>query len=651
LLFFLSPSAMMRHRLQQCAWTACTNQANSLLYSRRASGILLARGQSTNPGCINTFSRYEDRKGNSHNRLSSVCGAVGFGSAMCILANTQSKSASSCSTVEWVKLGESTEFEDGTMREIVVGGEGSKAAVLVHRLQGTVYVSSTKCSHYGAPLKKGISAAGGRVGAPTVSCSLHDATFDLRNGQVVRGPGVDGIAVYKTKIVDGVLYAELPTNFIRGIESHAKVPPKTVKRKADDTRVFALLGSGPASLAAAETLRQEGFTGRIVMITKESHLPYDRVVLSKNLDKPIDKLLLRPPEFFDSCDIEVVKEATVSRLDAKGKKVHYKVADGTDVALDYNAVLVATGGSPRKLFCPGSTLPGIFTLRTPEDAAAITKHAYKGQKMVVVGGSFIGMEIASSLRKKGCDVAVVAMETVPFERVLGKKVGASFARALQKEGVEWFGSSQVRLFRGTEAVNGVELEDGEVLPADAVVIGAGVLPNTRFLEGVTVDKNGAIVVGPLLHAESEPTLFAAGDVCTYPSARTGTNVRIEHWDVATQQGRVAAKNMLGKFEPFMTIPFFWSGLFGKNLRFVGHAPDILDRVIVEGDVSGMEFVSYYTEDDEIRAVATVNRDPVAVACAELMRRGKMPKVSELVLGTVNADVIMQRLRDLSSRKP
>merc|ERR1719382_2427439 len=142
------------------------------------------------------------------------------------------------------------------------------------------------------------------------------------------------------------------------------------------------------------------------------------------------------------------------------------------------------------------------------------------------------------------------METVPFERVLGRKVGASFARLLQKEGVQWYGSSQVRLFRGNDYVNGVELEDGEVLPADLVVVGAGVLPNTRFVEGVSLDKHGAIIVGPLLHTETAPSLFAAGDVCAYPAVKTGTRVRIEHWEVATQQGQLAAKNMLGKHIPF-----------------------------------------------------------------------------------------------------
>lgn len=557
----------------------------------------------------------------------------------------QSQGCVGCASTQRVSLGQATEFEDASMREVKIEGG---AAVLVHRHQGEFFVTSPACGHYGAPLRKGISSAGGRGGPPTVTCPLHDATFDLRTGQVVRGPSVDGIAVYKSEVKNGVLFADLPPELVAGTGKHPKVLKQMSKRKSSDKRVFALLGGGPASLAAAETLRQEGFTGRIVMVTREPHLPYDRVQLSKALDKPVEKLLLRPESFYKDYDIEVIRNASVTKLDTKSQNVHYATGESQKETLHYDKVLVATGGTPRKLFVPGSDMKNIFTLRTPEDAAKIAQLAKKGQKMIVVGGSFIGMEVASSLAKKGCDVAVIAMESVPFERVLGKKVGASFARKLQKEGVEWFGTSQVRLFRGNEAVNGVELEDGEVLPADAVVVGAGVLPNTRFVEGLSLDKNGAIVVNPLLQAEACDNLFAAGDVCAYPALRTGQRVRIEHWDVAMQQGRVAAQNMLGKFQPFTTTPFFWSGLFGNlNLRFVGHAPEALDRVIIEGDVSNMEFISYYTEDDEIRAVATVNKDPVAVACAELMRRGQMPRVAELMLGTVNAEVLLQRLRDLS----
>lgn len=546
-------------------------------------------------------------------------------------------------------MGKQEEFEENCMREVPVGPPESKSAVLVHRHAGNFYVTATTCSHYGAPLKKGVSASGGKGLAPTVTCALHDATFDLKTGLPVRGPGLDGIAVYKVEVRDGSVYADVPTELVTGTShKHSSVARKMARRDTKDQRTFVLVGGGPASLAAAETLRYEGFGGRILMLTKEAHLPYDRVQLSKKLDKSADDLQLRTADFFEKSGIEVLHNAQVTRVDPKEQQVHYKVGTDKEVVQGYDKVLVATGGMPRKLFIPGGNMKGIFTLRTPEDAAEIVKYVQKGNKIVIIGGSFIGMEIASSVRQLGCDVAVVAMETVPFERVLGKKIGAAFARLLQKEGVQWFGSAQVRLFRGNEAVNGVELEDGEVLPADAVVVGAGVLPNTRFVEGVTLDKNGGIVVGPLLSCKTAPTLFAAGDVCSYPSVRTGTQVRIEHWDVATQQGRAAAKNMLGAYIPFTTLPFFWSGLFGKSLRFVGHAPDILDRVIIEGDVGGMSFVSYYTEGDEIRAVATVNRDPVAVACAELMRRGKMPKVSEIMLGVVNAEVIMQRLRDLDS---
>ena len=534
--------------------------------------------------------------------------AVACGSVF-VLGHDQRSRSLRCASLKRVSLGRASDFEDGSMQQVVVGPEGT-SSVLLHRHQGSFYATSPFCSHYGAPLKKGVSAGGGRGGAPTVSCSLHDATFDLKTGMPLRGPGLDGIATYTVEVKDGEVLVYLPPEVVSGETKKHAVPPVPVgKRDPADTRVFAVVGGGAAAMGAVETLRQEGFGGRVVVFSKEEALPYDRVQLSKNLDKTAGDLQLRPASFFEQRDIEFMLGSTVTSVDARGQKLKYTTRDGREEALNYDKVLVASGGHPRNLFVPGGSMKGIHTLRTPEDAFKIASLAKKGQKFIVVGGSFIGMEVASSLRKRGCDVAVVAMETVPFERVLGKKIGASFARLLQKEGVQWFGSSQVRLFRGNENVNGVELEDGEVLPADGVVVGAGVLPNTRFVDGVSMDKNGAIVVNPFLCSEAAPTLYAAGDVCTFPSVSTGTHVRIEHWDVALQQGRVAARNMLDKFQPFTATPFFWSSLFGKNLRFVGQAPDMLDRVIVEGDTSNMEFISYYVEGNEIRAVATVNRDP------------------------------------------
>jgi len=545
------------------------------------------------------------------------CWAAGAVAALA-LAESQRRQSLSCSSLKRVALGKADEFQESATREVAIGPEGDQTTVLVHRYADKYYVTSEQAS--------------------STKQTSHPA----------RDPSKDGTATYKVEVVDGVVFADIPSELADGAGKRKKGQRAMAKRDPKDSRVFALIGGGAASLAAAETLRQEGFGGRILMITKEKHLPYDRTVFSKDFDASPSDVGIRPADWYQKYDIEILHEATVTKLDAKGQEVAYKIGTGKEQTLAYDRVLVASGGLPRKLFCPGATLKGIHTLRTPEDAAEISKYAKKGQKMIVVGGSFIGMEIASTLRQKGCDVAVIAMETVPFERVLGKKVGAAFARLLRTEGVQWYGSAQVRHFRGNDVVNGVELEDGEVLPADLVVVGAGVLPNTRFVSGTSLDKNGGIVVGPLLNSEACPTLFAAGDVCTYPSVRTGTNVRIEHWDVATQQGRVAARNMLGKYQPFTALPLFWSCLFKKNLRFAGYAPDVLDRVIIEGDLSGMEFVSYYTEDDEVRAVATINKDPVSIACAELMRRNKMPKVSELMLGIVNADILLQRLQDLEA---
>jgi len=579
--------------------------------------------------------------------------------SLALAAASERRTQACCESTERVELGKVADFADGSMQGVsgmqwcdsialrfqfrgvdctaipmvLVGPQGSKSLLLVHKHNGVFYATSPACSHYGTPLRKGKESI--------------DATFELKTGKVVRGPRIDGTATYPVTVVDGIVYAEVPSNIVSGKSTQSKTA-KTGRRDPKDKRVFALIGGGAASLAAAEVLREEGFGGRIVMFCKEPHLPYDRQQLSKQMEKTAADLQLRPAEFFKERDIEVVLDTAITKLDSKGRKVHYKAASGAaEQTLEYDRVLVASGGSPRKLFCPGSSLKGIHTLRTAEDAAEICRYVKKNQKMIVVGGSFIGMEVASHLKQKGCDVSVIAMESVPFERVLGKKIGAAFARLLQKENIQWYGSSQVRLFRGNETVNGIELEDGEVLPADAVVVGAGVLPNTRFVEGITLDKNGAVVVGPLLSSEAEPTLFAAGDVCSYPALRTGTQVRIEHWDVATQQGRTAARNMMGECKPFTTTPFFWSQIMNKTLRFVGHAPEVLDRVITEGDVAGFDFVSYYTENDEIMAVATVNRDALSFACAELMRRGKMPKVSELVLGIVNQEVIMERMRVLS----
>ncbi len=546
-----------------------------------------------------------------------------------------------CESTKEVNVGKESDFKDGDLYEVPVGDDKQ---ILVARHEGKLYAIGSKCSHYGYPLAKGVKCEN------EVVCPLHDATFDIRTGKVIRGPGLDGLPTYAVRVArNGDVFVSIPTSDTLP----AKVSAPMAKRDPKNTDTFVIVGGGAAGLTAAETLRQEGFTGRILIISKEAHLPYDRPVLSKKLPikGKIDGLFLRKSDHYESADIELRLNTQVDTVDPKTKTI--KTASGE--TLPYTKCLVATGGSPRELFIPGATAKNVLVMRTIDDALAINELASeKGQKIVVIGGSFIGMELASTLIQKGVDVTVVAKTSVPYERVLGKKVGAFFANLLAERDIRYIGNSSakiIRVDRDTGLANAVELDDGDVIPADAIIIGAGVIPNCP-VENVELCSDGSIPVTPFLSSKQFPdTLFAAGDICTFPYVRAGgADLRVEHWDVAIQQGRVAALNMLKKHVPFNEIPYFWTMVFGKSLRYVGNVGSenvTFDNVLIEGDLSKAEFVAYYTKKDMIVAVATVGRDPVAVACAELMRKGLMPSPSEIQLGTMNSENILQRVKDLN----
>ena len=547
-----------------------------------------------------------------------------------------------CESLKEVNIGKSSDFVDGDLYEVPVGDDKQ---ILVARHEGKLYAIGSKCSHYGYPLAKGVKCEN------EVVCPLHDATFDIRTGKVIRGPGLDGLPTYPVRVdKNGEVFVSIPST---SDSLPAKVGAVMSKRDPKNPNTFVIVGGGAAGLTAAETLRQEGFTGRIILISKEPHLPYDRPVLSKKLPikGKIDGLFLRKADHFDSADIEVRLSTEVESIDPKSQTI--KTVSGE--SLPYTKCLVATGGTPRELFIPGATAKNVFVMRTIDDALAINElSSEKGQRIVVIGGSFIGMELASTLIQKGVDVTVVAKTSVPYERVLGKKVGAFFANLLTERDIRYIGNSSakiIRVDRDTGLANAVELDDGDVIPADAIIIGAGVIPNCP-VSNVELCSDGSIPVTPFLSSRQFPdTLFAAGDICTFPYVRAGgADLRVEHWDVAIQQGRVAAMNMLSKHIPFNEIPYFWTMVFGKSLRYVGNVGSenvTFDNVLIEGDLKKGEFVAYYTKKDVIVAVATVGKDPVAVACAELMRKGLMPKPSEIQLGTMNSENILQRVKDLN----
>ena len=567
-----------------------------------------------------------------------AAGAAGFA-----YSQTQEKNVARCDSTTEVMIGKDSDFVNGELYEVPVGDDKH---VLVSRHEGKLYAVGSKCSHYGYPLAKGVKCEN------EVVCPLHDATFDIKTGKPIRGPGLDAIPTYPVRISrSGEVFVSVPSGMFP-----SKLSPKLCKRDPKNGTTYVVVGGGAAGLTAVETLREEGFTGRVILVSAEPHLPYDRPVLSKKLPLrgKIDGLYLRDAAHFAAADIELRLGEKVDSIDTSTKTVKLS---GSQEGIKYDKVLVATGGSPRDLFIPGSDAKNVFRLRTLDDALAINEFAAeKGQRVVVIGGSFIGMELASTLIQKGVDVTVVARTSVPYERVLGKKVGAFFANLLSEREIKYMGNAAAKLIRvnrDTNEVVAVELDDGDVIPADAVIIGAGVVPNCPVDSKIQLLADGSIPCTPFLNAKADSDVFAAGDVCSFPYVKTGEELRVEHWDVAMQQGRTAARNMMGRKIPFNEIPYFWTMVFGKSLRYVGNVGSegtTFDNVIIEGDLAKGEFVAYYTKKDRIAAVATVGRDPVAVAVGQLMRMGLMPSVAEIQLGTVNSQTILERVKEINDKK-
>jgi len=404
-----------------------------------------------------------------------------------------------------------------------------------------------------------------------------------------------------------------------------RVPAMVKADPGADGRTFVILGAGAAGNAAAETLRQDGFQGRLVMLTREGRLPYDRPNLSKGYlfgAAGPEALPWRPAAFYRDHDIEVRLGRTVAEVDAGAKTL--TLAGGEKMA--YDALLLAPGGVARTLEVPGAGLPGVFTLRSADDADAIIAAAAEARRAVVVGAGFIGMEVAASLRKRGLSVTVTAPGAVPMARQLGPEIGGMLQTAHEEQGVVFRLGRRVARLNGRDRVEAVVLDHGETLAADLVVAGIGVRPATDFLKGVPRNPDGSLTVDQYLMAA--PDLYAAGDIARFPDWRTGEMIRIEHWRLAQQHGRVAAHNLAGKKVPFAGVPFFWSEQFDLFLQYVGFVTD-WEEVIFHGEVAARNFLACYVKGGRVLAAAGLGQDRQLAALAELMRLNKAPTPGEL----------------------
>ena len=479
---------------------------------------------------------------------------------------------------------------DGSM---VLGRAGDDEVVLA-RAGDELFAVGAHCTHYKGALAEGL------VVGDTVRCPLHHACFSLRSGEALRAPALDSIACWRVE-------RQGTMAFVR--EKQPERAPAVSVHTSRTPQSIVIVGGGGAGLAAADMLRRTGYGGPLTMISADQDAPTDRPNLSKDYlagTAQDDWMPLRSPEFFAEQKIELRLGTRVSSIDVPARQVVLENGG----RLPFGALLIATGAEPVRLPISGADQPHVRYLRSFADGRALAEKASGAKRALVVGASFIGLEVSASLRSRGIEVHVVAPERVPLERVMGLEVGRFIQTLHKAQGVVFHLEQTVSRIDGRTAT----LEDGSAVDADLIVFGVGVRPATAIAEssGLAVDRG--IAVNEYLET-SAPGVFAAGDVARWPDRRSGDRLRIEHWVVAERQGQTAARNMLGLREPFNAVPFFWSQHYDVTINYVGHA-DEWDAVHVAGTLESHDCSVTYTRGDRRLAVATIGRDRESLA-AEL----------------------------------
>jgi len=471
-------------------------------------------------------------------------------------------------------------LHDGGM---IHGHVGDKEVVVV-RSGGELFAVGANCTHYRGPLAEGL------VVGDTIRCPLHHACFSLRTGAALRAPALDPIACWRVeRDGDRVFVREkLPT---------AQPAPSIPARPSS----IVIVGGGAAGVAAAEMLRREGYDGPLTMISADADPPVDRPNLSKDYlagDAQEDWIPLWPAEFYAEKKIEMLLGRKVTSIDPAKRSL--RLDDGSERS--FGALLLATGADPVRLPIPGADGQQVMYLRSFADSRAIVERAKNAKHVVIAGASFIGLEVAASLRARGIDVDVVAPESTPLEKVMGVEVG-KFVRSLHEaKGVTF------HLGQAVKAVDGrkVTLGDGTTLDADFVVMGVGVRPATTLAEQAGLAMDRGIAVNEYLET-NVPGIFAAGDAARWPDPHTGERIRVEHWVLAERMGQAAARNMLGARERFDAVPFFWSMHYDTAIRYVGHA-EKWDTVKIDGSLESGDCAVAYRRGDKTLAVVTIGRD-------------------------------------------
>jgi NADPH-dependent 2,4-dienoyl-CoA reductase/sulfur reductase-like enzyme/nitrite reductase/ring-hydroxylating ferredoxin subunit len=488
------------------------------------------------------------------------------------------------------------EFANGKL----AGHVGDQEVLLVH--SGTeIFAIAAHCSHYHGPLSDGL------VVGDSIRCPWHHACFDLRSGEAVRAPAISSLACWRVEQRNARVFVH---------EKREQPRPRRGRAPAEAPDKIVIVGGGAAGFAAAEMLRRREFRGSIVMLSSDAATPVDRPNLSKDYlagSAPEDWIPLSPDSFYDEAGIELRLNTEVTGIDTKAR--HVVTASGGKLA--YDRLLLATGAEPVRLATPGADQPHVHTLRSLADCRAIIDAAKGTRCALVIGASFIGLEVAAALRARKIEVHVVAPEKRPMERVLGPEMG-DFIRALHEEhGVVFHLEDTVVAIEGQRAT----LKSGGVVEAGLVVVGIGVRPRLAPAEQAGLALDRGILVSAFLET-SVTDIYAAGDIARWPDRHSDENIRVEHWVVAQRQGQTAALNMLGQREKFDAVPFFWSQHYDVPINYVGHAEQ-WDEVSIDGDIQAKDCLLKYKRKGRVLAVASIFRDLASLQAEVELEREAM----------------------------